>query len=225
MSISIQHISKTYSKTVALQDVTFDFSLGKVTGIIGANGSGKSTLIKCLIGELTPDKGQIYFDGGIANVPIGLCPEETFFYKNLSIDTNLELIKRLRAVKDSNEVPRVKKLLKIEGYSNKKIKSLSMGQQQRAKLAASLIGNPKIILFDEPHNGLDPTGFIDFRKIVTLLKSESATVVITSHLLHEVKSLCDEIIILDQGKFIQKIDLKENVHVDLEDFFKDSKSA
>ena len=219
MTISINHISKSFGKVVALKDFTCSLTIGKATGIIGPNGSGKSTLLNHLIGVAKADSGSIDFPKNLQMLPIGLCPEESFFYDSLSIIHNLELISTLRGNEDREEISRVIELMNLEALKKRSFKSLSLGQKQRTKIAASLLGNPEIIILDEPHNGLDPPGFIALRKIVKDLKSWDTTLLIASHLLTEIRNLCDEVILIDKGELRRHIDLTKENDVDLESFF------
>lgn len=217
--ISLQNVSLNYGKSIALDHFSCDFPIGKVTGIIGPNGSGKTSAINCLMGLQRPKEGTISFPEALKNAPIGFCLEQVALHNSLSAVANLKRVASLRGIDDPHEIDRWVDSLDVSSYAKKHLSKLSMGQRQRVKIAATLIGLPEIIIFDEPHNGLDPIGFRDFRNLVMELKTRETTVLIASHLLDEVRKMCDNVVLIKNGRMIHQLDLQNEPASDLELYF------
>jgi ABC-type multidrug transport system ATPase subunit len=209
--LEIKNLHKSFKKFQALSGVNLTVNEGDIFGFLGCNGAGKSTTIRCLLTLIKPDAGEILFKGKDINTcrneflrSVGAMVERPDFYKQLSLYTNLKLGAWLYGIKPSKkEILDLLKLVGLEGKENVKFKACSQGMKQRLGIASTLIHNPEIIILDEPTNGLDPRGMIEFRQLVLKLKNEmKKTIIISSHILSELELIVDSLIIIDRGKNI-----------------------
>lgn len=204
MKLSIKNVSKTYGKKRALNDFSLDFSAG-VYGLLGPNGAGKSTLIGAITGLVKPDHGTVeYSDGDGAKLcdKLGYLPQYQSFYKNYSAPEFLKYMCALKKYKPDNLKKYCAGLLELVNLSdtgNKKIGAFSGGMKQRLGIAQALIGEPKVLIFDEPTAGLDPKERVRFRNIISSLGSDRI-VILATHIVSDISYIANKIILLNQGK-------------------------
>jgi len=206
--ISIKNLNKSYGSMQAVENLTLEVAEGEFFGFLGPNGAGKTTTIRMLTGMIQPDSGDIAIAGvaygklGIAHM-IGVMPESRGFYDWMSAEEYLVFFAKLYGV--ANGANEVKRLLGQVGLTNRKaskIGTYSRGMKQRLGLARALINNPKILFLDEPTLGLDPQGQEDTQKLLQSLNKRGVTIFFSSHLLHEVSTLCSRIAIITRGKLV-----------------------
>jgi len=195
-------------KAKAVNDIDFNIKKGEVFGILGPNGSGKSTTIKMILGLLYPTSGTIsIFGTSPANVKIkkriGYLPEETYLYKYLTALETLDFFGSLFNIPAMERKKRCSQLLEMVGLTHaahRPVGEFSKGMARRIGIAQAMINDPELLILDEPTSGLDPIGCREIKDLITLLKSRGKTVVICSHLLSDVESICDRVIIMYGGK-------------------------
>lgn len=207
--IDVNNISKSYSKKVAVDALSFQLSKGDIVGFLGSNGAGKSTTMKILAGTLNPDNGNVSVfghdiinDSMNAKRRIGYLPEDNPLYGNMYVREYLEYISDIYSV--SNKKDAISKIIENTGLRNeyrKKIGTLSKGNRQRVGLAQALIHDPDFLILDEPTTGLDPNQQVEIRDMLANLGSEKI-IFFSSHILQEVTSICNRYIIIDNGKII-----------------------
>lgn len=203
--LSIQHISKSYGPIQALKDISFDVPEGCVFGILGPNGSGKTTLLGIVLDVLLANTGSYSWFGGMENSSarkqIGALLETPNFYHYLSAFHNLEIT---AAIKQRGMDDRVRVLRQVGLFERRdsKFQTFSLGMKQRLAIGAALLGNPKILVLDEPTNGLDPAGIAEIRDLIRKLNKEGITIIIASHLLDEIEKVCTHVAILKTGRLL-----------------------
>lgn len=208
--LSLSNITKSYRHIRALNNVSFDVPKGSVFGILGPNGSGKTTLLGIILDVLRADSGNYQWLNGVpireARKKIGSLLETPNFYHYMNAWDNLEVAAKIKnkGLNDREDV-----LQKVNLWERKKSKfnTYSLGMKQRLAIASTLLGDPDILVFDEPTNGLDPTGITEIRELIIDLNKEGKTIIIASHLLDEVEKVCSHVAILKKG------DLLVNGHV------------
>jgi ABC-2 type transport system ATP-binding protein len=198
--IVLNNINKKYKNVTALDDVSVLFPPNKVIGIIGPNGSGKSTLLKILTGLINNYQGKIEYQG-IDKSDISLASEEFGFPSYYSAAQILEIFQLMKNG-DDNQRRDIIDQLQLNEHLDKKVSKLSQGYKQRLNIACALLGNSSLVIFDEPNNGLDPSGFILLRKLILSLKAENKSIFIASHLLNEVESVCDKVLFIKEGQIV-----------------------
>lgn len=229
-AIKVRNINKFINDRKILDNINFDIYEGEIVGLVGPNGAGKSTLLKIMSGLYPYHDGIVeYFGIDLKNnfekamSLVGTLIESPDLYKNLSGKDNLELFKSMFKGVDENRVKEIVKIVEMEKHLGKKFKTYSLGMKERLGIAASLINKPKILILDEPTNGLDPVGI---NKIMNLLKNmKNTTILISSHMLSEIEKLCDKIIFINDGKIrsiktIKKTSDKKNVLFEVNDYSK-----
>ncbi|UCG24934.1 MAG: ABC transporter ATP-binding protein [Chloroflexota bacterium] len=199
--IQISNLTKRYHSLVALRDVTIRIQHGEVLGVLGPNGAGKTTLFKLIAGFLLPDEGHI---GATSSAwpTIGYKPERLLFPNHLRVRQYLQMVAELSNVSGQKSRQLVGASLErvALGYAaEKRIKDCSKGMRQRLGLAQAMIGDPPLLLLDEPSNGLDPEGQADICRQIKALHASGKTIVLASHQLHEVTQVCTHLIILNEG--------------------------
>lgn len=228
--IKVRGINKTINNKKILENINFDIYEGEIVGLVGPNGAGKSTLLKILSGLYPIEDGIIeYYDYSLkdnyekAMSFIGVLIESPDLYKNLSGQDNLNIFKTMFKGIDEKRIKEIVNIVEMEKHLGKKFKTYSLGMKERLGIAASLINKPKILILDEPTNGLDPLGI---KKIMDLLKKlVGTTILISSHMLDEVENLCDRIIFINNGKIdsikiLDKSTKRKNVLFEVDDFSK-----
>jgi len=210
--LTLTNITKSYRNNKVINNVSFSVPKGEVIGLVGPNGAGKTTLMRIIMGLITKFEGEVRFD--IEKQPlqhikrIGGLIEYPSFYPHMSGMDNLIYFAAISGGYDRDNVSSVVHLLGIEGFVHKKVKRYSLGMKQRLGIAQALVNNPKLLILDEPTNGLDPSGILDFREIVKkAAKERGMSVFVSSHILSEVQHLCDRVAFINGGeiKSVEKI--------------------
>ena len=217
--IEVKNVTKKYGSTIAVDDVSFEVKDGEVVGFLGPNGAGKSTTMNMITGFIEPTMGQIILNGNdISKRPrkakkeIGYMPENVPLYYELTAKEFVSYMAELKLVKRSERKQEVEKVLKetgLEDVKNKLIRNLSRGYKQRVSMAGALVGNPDVIILDEPTVGLDPKQITEIRSLIKEL-GKNHTVILSTHILSEVSQICERVIIINKGKIVA-IDTPENL--------------
>lgn len=207
--IEVRNLTKVYGRKKAVDDLSFTIEDGEIFGFLGPNGAGKSTTMNIITGCLSATEGTVVIDGNDifeeaykAKKNVGYLPEQPPVYMDMTVEEYLRFVaeaKKVKKDKRSEEVERVMKKTSILDVHNRLIKTLSKGYKQRVGIAQALIGNPKVIILDEPTVGLDPRQILEIRDLIRNLGKEH-TVILSSHILQEVNSVCDKIMIIAHGK-------------------------
>jgi len=208
--IQITNLVKNYGTKFAVDDITFRVGKGEIVGFLGPNGAGKSTTMNILTGYLSSTSGEAKV-GGIdilenpyeAKKLIGFLPEQPPVYPDMTVDEYLSFVYEIKQCKLNREkhLAEIRQVTKIDDVRKRLIKNLSKGYRQRVGIAQALIGNPPVIIFDEPTVGLDPKQIIEIRNLIRNL-GQTHTVILSTHILSEVQAICDRIIIINEGKII-----------------------
>ena len=214
--LKIQNLRKSYGKRTVLDNVNMNIPKGKVYALIGPNGAGKSTIMKILTGLINKTSGSITFEGrewsrrDLQN--IGSIIEEPPLYKNLSAYDNMKVVTTMLGISNSTILPLLNKV-GLGNIDRRPVKQFSLGMKQRLGIAIALINSPKLLILDEPTNGLDPIGIQELREIIESFKSDGMTVMISSHILSEVEHLADFIGFIYEGKIVleKEYDGSENL--------------
>lgn len=203
--LSIRGLSKSYGSVKALNNLNLDIEAGNIYGLLGPNGSGKTTTLGVILGILDADSGSYeWFDGQYGEhhrLRIGAILETPNFYPYLNAVDNLKIISKIRNVAD----PRLDQLLSLvdlKHRSKSKFRTYSLGMKQRLAIAATLIGDPEVVIFDEPTNGLDPQGIAEVRNILQRVADSGKTVIMASHILDEVEKICSHVAIIKFGHLL-----------------------
>ena len=215
MAVQIAHINKSFGSQQVLRDVTLYIPEGQVLGLLGPNGAGKSTLMKILIGLWRADSGQV-------SVPerIGYLPENNPLYEEMYVTEYLRFMAKM--TNDQIPMTNVDALIDRVGLTperHKHIRELSKGYRQRVGLAQALLGDPQLLILDEPTTGLDPNQLVEIRSLIRDL-GKDRTVILSTHIMQEVREMCDRVVILDHGQI--KADEPINDIKDLEKLFRES---
>ncbi|MCH7415454.1 ABC transporter ATP-binding protein [Belliella sp. R4-6] len=199
--IEINKINKRYKGTYALQSISLKIELdGKIYGLVGPNGSGKTSLISILSGFINSDSGTI---SGVEKNSFGSFIGTESFLDHLTVYEWLYFIQQLKnKTIDDSEINELITLLNMGEESNKKIKSLSYGRKQRLGIISAIIGKPKLVIFDEPLNGLDPSGVFLFKKTISWLVDHKISVLYSSHRLDDLANYCNHLFLLNRGKLL-----------------------
>ena len=206
--LRIKNLNKYYQKLHALNHLSFDIEDGCIHGILGPNGSGKSTLMRIIAGLIKSWSGSIYFKNELLDYSnpkvlnnFGFMIESPAFYEYLTALENLKLFANLTQT-DSKSIHQALELVKLEKRKNEKVKNFSYGMKQRLGIAQTLLHQPKILILDEPNNGLDPSGINDMGILINRLQNEGKTIILSTHILSEVESLCTNVSIFKRGNLI-----------------------
>lgn len=225
MSVRIEHLNKTIGKQQVLRDISLSINDGEVVGLLGPNGAGKSTLMKILVGlweenkeQRTKNKEQC-----VIEVPkeIGYLPEQNPLYEEMYVAEYLRFMAQLDKAQKTKSKERVEVLIERVGLTperHKKIGQLSKGYKQRVGLAQALLGDPDLLILDEPTTGLDPNQLTEIRSLIREL-GKDRTVILSTHIMQEVREMCDRVVILDHGQI--KTDMPISEIDDLEKLFHD----
>lgn len=206
MILSINNLSKNYGRLKAVKNLSLNIEEGMIFGFLGPNGSGKTTTLGMVLDIIRPTSGSYEWFGGRyeaddARKRIGTLLETPNFFPYMSAVQNLEIIAHIRRV----ENPRIEEHLETVGLLNRrksKFKTFSLGMKQRLAIAAALIGDPEVLIFDEPTNGLDPQGIAEVREIIIQVAGSGKTIIMASHILHEVERICSHVAIIKQGELL-----------------------
>ena len=208
--IKIEHLIKNYGPNCAVDDISFEVEEGEIVGFLGPNGAGKSTTMNILTGYLSSTSGKVSIAGiDILSDPIGAkrligyLPEQPPLYFDMTVEEYLNFNYDLKGCKLNRRehLDMICETVKIKDVSHRVIRALSKGYRQRVGIAQALIGNPKVIIFDEPTVGLDPKQIIEIRNLIRGL-GKSHTVILSTHILQEVQAVCDRIVIINKGKLV-----------------------
>ncbi|MBQ4363636.1 MAG: ABC transporter ATP-binding protein [Oscillospiraceae bacterium] len=206
--IEVKHLTKNYASKLAVNDISFTVNDGEILGFLGPNGAGKSTTMNILTGYISATDGEVLINGiDILDEPtrakkeIGYLPEIPPLYLDMSVNEYLNFIYDLKKCKlpKKAHIEEVCGLVKIKDVQNRLIKHLSKGYKQRVGMAQALIGNPEILILDEPTVGLDPKQILDIRNLIKRL-GKKHTVILSSHILSEIQAVCDRIVIINKGE-------------------------
>ncbi len=204
--LTITGVSKNYGKLTALDAVSFEVPAGAVFGILGPNGSGKTTLLSIILDVLHADTGKFSWFGNSPQTnnrkQIGSLLETPNFYHYLSAVDNLKITQAISGRGNSADIDKVLETVKLSERKKSKFSSYSLGMKQRLAIGAALLGNPGVLVFDEPTNGLDPVGIAEIRELIKTLAASGKTIIMASHLLDEVEKVCTHVAILKKGNLL-----------------------
>ena len=207
--IEIKNLTKRYGQIKAVNDISLTIKKGEILGFLGPNGAGKSTTMNILTGYLAPTSGTVTINGfDIMDSPqeakklIGYLPELPPLYQDMTVNEYLKFISELKSVpykKRKSQLDEILYLVKLGDMQNRLIKNLSKGYKQRVGVAQALVGNPQVLVLDEPTVGLDPKQIIEIRKLIGALKHEH-TIILSTHILQEVNAVCSSVAVINKGK-------------------------
>ena len=217
--IQVENITKKYGNFVAVDNISFEIEEGEIVGFLGPNGAGKSTTMNMITGFIEPSAGRIIVDGyDVSKKPkkakkrIGYMPEGVPLYSDLTVKEFVTYMAEIKGVDKKEKKDKVQKVLQDTGLidvQNKLTRNLSRGYKQRVSMAGALVGDPKLIILDEPTVGLDPKQVTEIRALIKDL-GKTHTVILSSHILSEVSQICNRVIIINKGKIVA-IDTPENL--------------
>lgn len=209
MSLKVSHVSKRFQQVTAVNDISFELETGKMLGFLGRNGAGKTTTFRMILGLTEPSEGEIHFNGHKINTSnyneIGYLPEERGLHAKLKVVDELMYLATLKGMNKKD----IKKAIdywldrfQITEHRDKKIESLSKGNQQKVQLLASMIHEPQLLILDEPFSGLDPVNVELLKKAVIDLNQQGTTIIFSSHRMEHIEELCDDVCILNRGQMV-----------------------
>ena len=216
-AIKIVNLSKKYGKTLVVDELNLSIKSDEIVGFLGLNGAGKTTTMRMLLGLIKPTSGECYIQGNkidqynleVRN-EIGYIIETPYSYPDLTVQENLEIVSTLRGLRNKDVVDWVIEKLKLNQYKDKQVKHLSLGNVARLGIAKAIIHKPKILILDEPTNGLDPFGVIEVRELLKELANNlGTTVLISSHKLEEISKIATRIVIIHEGRLIREVESKD----------------
>lgn len=217
--VKVENVTKKYGSHIAVDNISFEIEEGEIVGFLGPNGAGKTTTMSIITGYIEPNRGHVEINGynvskkaKKAKKEIGYMPETTPLYNELTPKEFISYMAELKRVPKKErkaEVDRVIKAVNIEEVKNKLIRNLSRGYRQRVSIAGALVGNPKVLILDEPTVGLDPKQVTQIRELIKSLGKDH-TVILSSHILSEVSQICQKVIIINKGKLLA-IDTPKNL--------------
>lgn len=217
--IEVKNVTKKYGNFTAVDNITFNVKDGEVVGLLGQNGAGKSTTMNMITGFIEPTEGTIIINGYDimkkslkAKKQIGYMPENVPLYPELTVKEFVSYMAELKLVGRKERKQEVENAIKetgLEEVKNKLIRNLSRGYKQRVSMAGALVGNPEVLILDEPTVGLDPKQIIEIRNLIKNL-GKKHTVILSSHILSEISQICERVVILNKGKIVA-IDTPENL--------------
>ena len=233
--IKVEHVTKKYGSVVAVNDISFEIKEGEIIGLLGPNGAGKSTTMNMITGYIEQTSGKIIIDGydmlkkpKKAKKEIGYMPEGVPIYTDLTVKEFVTYMAELKKVDRKVRKEKVNKVIEQTGLKDvekKLTKNLSRGYKQRVSMAGALVGDPKILILDEPTVGLDPKQITEIRKLIKEL-GKTHTVILSSHILSEVSQICSKVIIINKGKIVaidtpqnleEKVSNNHSIYVTVED--------
>ncbi len=233
--IEVKNVTKKYGKFVAVEDISFSINDGEIVGLLGPNGAGKSTTMNILTGYIEQTSGEVTIEGyntlkkpRKAKKQIGYMPEGVPLYTDLTVKEFVTYMAELKQVNRKIRKEKVQKVIEQTGLKevqNKLTKNLSRGYKQRVSMAGALVGEPKILILDEPTVGLDPKQITEIRNLIKEL-GKTHTIILSSHILSEVSQICNKVIIINKGKIVaidtpEKLEDKVNnnncIYVTVED--------
>lgn len=217
--IEVKNITKKYGSITAVEDISFKINEGEIIGLLGPNGAGKSTTMNMITGYIEPTEGEIIIEGynmdkkpKKAKAQIGYMPEGVPLYSDLTVKEFVTYMAELKKVDKKTRKEKVEKIIEqtgLKNVENKLTRNLSRGYKQRVSMAGALVGEPKILILDEPTVGLDPKQITEIRTLIKEL-GKTHTIILSSHILSEVSQICNKVIIINKGKIIA-VDTPENL--------------
>lgn len=223
--IEVKNVTKKYGNFTAVDNVSFKINEGEIVGLLGPNGAGKSTTMNMITGYIEPTEGEIIINGydiskrpKKAKAQIGYMPEGVPLYSDLTVKEFVTYMAELKGVDRKTKKEKVEKIIEQTGLKdveNKLTRNLSRGYKQRVSMAGALVGEPKILILDEPTVGLDPKQITEIRALIKEL-GKTHTVILSSHILSEVSQICNKVIIINKGKIVA-IDTPENLEEKVEE--------
>ena len=208
--IKVENLVKRYGSNYALNDVSFEIKDGEIVGLLGPNGAGKSTTMNILTGYLSSTSGAAYIDGiNVIEDPIGakrligFLPEQPPVYPDMTVSEYLNFVYELKGCKldRTAHIAEIMDVVKLTGVKKRLIRNLSKGYKQRVGIAQALVGDPRVVIFDEPTVGLDPKQILEVRNLLRTL-AKRHTVILSTHILAEVQAVCERVIIINKGELI-----------------------
>lgn len=225
--LNVESISKVFGSITAVDQLSFKVQRGEVIGMLGPNGSGKTTTLSIILSVKQASSGHFSWFNGltgeVANRKIGSLLEVPYFYPYLNLEKNLAITALARG-RGENDIPRVLDEVGLLKRSKSSYYTLSLGMKQRLALASTLIGDPEVLIFDEPTNGLDPEGIAEVRELIKSQAVKGKTIIMSSHILDEVEKVCSSVIILKKGRCIasgkvsELLNEKQVVIIETDDF-------
>lgn len=212
--IQVEHLTKRYRGTVAVQDLSFEVRPGAVTGFLGPNGSGKSTTMRAIMGLARPDQGRSLINGrAYRDLPwplreVGALLDARAFHPGRSAQDHLLALAQANAI-DTSRVQEVIEIAGLTSVAHKRAGTFSLGMGQRLGIAATLLGDPGVLLFDEPINGLDPDGIRWVRNLVRKLAAEGRTILLSSHMISEMSLVADQLVVIGRGRLLAELSMDE----------------
>ncbi|MBQ5390267.1 MAG: ATP-binding cassette domain-containing protein [Clostridia bacterium] len=208
--LKVENLVKKYGNSTALAGISFTVEKGEIVGFLGPNGAGKSTTMNIVTGYISSNVGKVYIDGDeilenptSAKKKIGYLPEQPPLYMEMTVDEYLNFVYELRGcdLPRAQHLADISEVVKITDVRGRVIRNLSKGYKQRVGIAAALIGNPPLIILDEPTVGLDPKQIIEVRNLIRMLGRDH-TVILSTHILSEAQAVCDRMVIIDHGRIV-----------------------
>ncbi len=224
--LSVNNLTKRYATQLAVDNISFEIKRGSIFGLLGPNGAGKSSLLRTITGIFYPDSGSITFDGQAFDAHIhapqmGYMPEERGLYKKMKIGEQALYLAQLKGLSRADAEQKTKEWfvrLDMQSWWNKKVEDLSKGMSQKLQFVTTVIHSPKLLILDEPFSGLDPVNADVLKDEIYRLAKEGVTVIFSTHRMEQVEEICDEILLMNQGKAVLigavaqvKQDFKENI--------------
>ncbi|MBN2550510.1 MAG: ATP-binding cassette domain-containing protein [Anaerolineales bacterium] len=214
--VDVSHVSKSFGAIKAVNDVSFTVEKGEIFGLLGPNGAGKTTIIRLMLDIFKPEKGQIAILGGPMSEAkkdrIGYMPEERGLYQDAQLERVLVYMATLKGVPQRLAIQRIRQSIdrfELSAYRKKKVKDLSKGMQQKAQLIATLAHQPELIIIDEPFSALDPINTQNVKELLRELRQQGATIIMSTHQMHQVEEMCDQILLINRGGSLLSGNLQE----------------
>lgn len=205
MYIKVENLTKTIKNSPVLKNINFEFSSGKIYGIVGKNGSGKTMFLRALAGLIRPTEGKVYVDGKVLHKDISFPPEmgiiieKPELLEHLSGLENLKLLADIKNIISEEQIIEFMKMFALDPHSKKPLRKYSLGMKQKVGIIQAIMENQKLLILDEPFNALDESTVFMLRELFIKYKKEDKLLIITSHHMDDINVLCDEIIYLQEG--------------------------
>ena len=213
--LTVSHLRKEYSTTVAVDDVSISVKRGEIFGLLGPNGAGKTTTIRMILNIIEPDRGEIRFDGKLYGPEIsnrvGYLPEERGLYKKNKLLNTIQYLASLKGMPARKSILEGRRWLErfgLQQYVHRKIEELSKGNQQKVQFIVSILHNPDLVILDEPFSGLDPVNQILMKDILMNLRNQGKAVIFSTHQMDQAEKLCDNICVINRGRVVLEGDIK-----------------
>ncbi len=208
-TVEINHIAKSFGNTQAVADVSFAVEPGEIFGLLGPNGAGKTTSVRIMLDIFKPDHGQVSILGGAMSeqkkAQIGYMPEERGLYQDIALERCLIYLATLKGLPEADARQRVNARLKqfdLAQHRTKKVKELSKGMQQKAQIISTVLHEPALIIMDEPFAALDPVNVQLIKDLLLDVRSQGASIILSTHQLHHAEELCDRLVLIDKGRVV-----------------------